>query len=125
MEIYKIISFLFVPFLYVMALILNKSISLGLVRPSIAIFQVASLVGIVWGFFSIISLFGWWSLLVIPLVWGLSLYVTGNFLHHLRTIGSGNTAGEELIMAQGAYGVFTLIFFVASLTPYLWYWVFK
>ncbi|HID5208401.1 TPA: hypothetical protein ACXENI_003920 [Acinetobacter baumannii] len=124
MEIYKIISFLFVPFLYVMALILNKSISLGLARPSIAIFQAASLVGIAWGFFSIINLFGWWSLLAIPLVWGLCLYITGKFLHHLRTMGSGNTVGEELIIAQGGYGVFTLIFFVASLAPYLWYWFF-
>lgn len=122
MEIYKIISFCFVPLLLVMALVLNKSITLGLMRPVVVVFQIISFIGIGWAFFSIIKLFGWWSLLVIPITWGIVLFIVASFLDHLRAMGDGYSQGEELLMGQGGYGALVVVFFVASTTPYLLHW---
>lgn len=122
MEIYKIVSFCFVPLLLVMALVLNKSITLGLMRPVVVVSQVISFIGMGWAFFSIINLFGWWSLLVIPITWGVVLFIVAGFLDHLRTMDGGYSQGEELLMGQGGYGALVVVFFVASLTPYLLHW---
>lgn len=105
-----------------MVLVLNKSITLGLVRPSVAIFQVISFAGIGWGFYSIINLFGWWSLIAIPITWIAVLLITLSFLKYLTAMNKGYSQGEELLLGQGGYGILVLIFFIASAIPYLIHW---
>ncbi|EMG9695764.1 hypothetical protein P1D17_004340 [Acinetobacter baumannii] len=122
MEIYKIVSFCFIPFLIITALLTSKSITLGLVRATNSIYSLISIIGIVWGIFVIISLFGWWSILVLPIVWFFSLIVVANFLTK-RDSRSGLTAGETLLMNQGILGFFTTCLLIFSLLPYSLKWL--
>ena len=122
MEIYKIISFCFTPFLIITALLTSKSITLGLVKPFNSIYSLISVVGIVWSIFTIISLFGWWSFLVLPVVWLFSLNVVGNFLVK-RDRHSGLSAGEMLLENQGILGFITTCLLIFSLLPYCLKWL--
>lgn len=122
MEIYKVVSFVFVPFIFILGFIFNKSLSLGLTSPINVFFQIISLLSFIWGFYSIISLFGWWSVLVIPIVLFFSLNVVGNFLVK-RDHRSGLTAGEMLLMNQRIFGFFNTCLLIFSVLPYGLKWL--
>lgn len=122
MEIYKIISFVFVPLIFILALIFNKSLSLGLTKKFNVVFQIVSLLGLVWGFYSIISLFKWWSLLLIPIIWIFTLSVVSNFLTQ-RNSRSEASKGELLLEIQSTLGFFCFILIACSFTPYVLKWL--
>ena len=122
MEIYKIVSFCFVPFLIITALLTSKSITLGLVKPFNGIYSLISIVGIVWSIFAIIGLAGWWSILVLPVIWFFSLNVVANFLVK-RDRSSGLSAGEMLLANQGVFGFFTTCLLIFSVLPYGLKWI--